>query len=65
MGNTRKLEDMPDFLTIEEVAEILRIGRNSAYAAAHKGVFPTFRVGRKMLAPKEGIIKLASVQDNS
>jgi excisionase family DNA binding protein len=39
-------------LTIEEAAEILRIGRSAAYAAAKSGDLPTIRVGRLLRVPR-------------
>lgn len=38
--------------TIDEVAEILGIGRSSAYQAAQTGEIPTIKVGRRLLVPK-------------
>ena len=38
--------------TIEEAAEILGIGRSSAYQAVRAGDIPTIRVGRRLLVPR-------------
>ena len=35
-----------------EVAEILGIGRNSAYEAANRGDFPTIKINGRTLIPK-------------
>ena len=65
MCDRRRLEDMPDFLLIwPETAKILRMGRNAAYAAAHRGDFATVRIGRKLLVPKASLIKLLSGQND-
>jgi len=36
----KKLENYSDVLTIDEVAEILRIGRSTAYGMAKRNEFP-------------------------
>lgn len=47
------IDDVADRATlrIEEAAEILGIGRFSAYAAAKSGDIPTIKIGRKILVP--------------
>ena len=38
--------------TVEEVAKILRIGRNAAYAAVKSGEIPSRKLGSRILVPK-------------
>ncbi len=61
----RKFNELPEILTITEAAEILRIGRNSAYEAARSGQIPTVRIGRKILVPKAQLAKLVGAEMNS
>ncbi len=49
------LEDLPTVLTIPETAKILRIGRNSAYEAAHRGQIPTIKIGKRLLVPRKAL----------
>jgi excisionase family DNA binding protein len=42
----------PTVLTVDEVAQILRIGRISAYHAIERGEIPSVRVGRRILVPR-------------
>ncbi len=44
--------------TIEEAAEILGIGRSSAYQAVRTGQIPTLRVGRRLLVPRVALERL-------
>jgi excisionase family DNA binding protein len=44
--------ESPAVLTVDEVAEILRIGRISAYQAIERGEIPSVRVGRRILVPR-------------
>ena len=55
----------PDVLTVEEVARILRIGRNSAYALARRWLatdgkegLPAVRLGRNVRIPRPALEQL-------
>lgn len=52
------LDGLPDVLTIPEAAEVLRLGRNTAYDLARMGRIPTVRMGRRLLVPKFRLLKL-------
>jgi excisionase family DNA binding protein len=41
----------PTTLTVVEVAKRLKIGRNQAYQAVHKGQIPSVRIGHRLLVP--------------
>lgn len=53
-----RLEDFGDVLTIAEAGRVMRLGRNSAYAAAASGELPTVRIGRKLLVPRQALAKM-------
>lgn len=38
--------------TVEEAAQLLRIGRNAAYLAVKNGQLPSHRLGRRIVIPK-------------
>jgi excisionase family DNA binding protein len=44
--------------TIDEAAELLGLGRNSAYLAAQRGDFPVIRIGKRLLVPREALDRL-------
>ena len=46
--------------TVEEVAHVLGIGRNSAYEAVRRGEIPAVRLGRRLLVPKAALERLLS-----
>lgn len=59
------LADLPDVLTIEEAAAVLRISRGAAYQLAHQYLWtggqeglPVFRLGRRLRVPKAAIERL-------
>ncbi len=59
------IEDLPDFLTAEETAAVLRIGRTQTYAEIRRwetsggdtGI-PSVRFGRTVRVPKAAIVRL-------
>lgn len=50
---------MPDseccLLTIDELCDVLMIGRNTAYRLLNSGSLPAFRIGRCWKIPKEAV----------
>lgn len=58
-------EAPPDVLTVEEAAQILRIGRNSAYGLARRWIdsggeegLPAIRLGRCLRVPRSALERL-------
>lgn len=43
---------------IEEAGRLLGIGRNQAYEAAHRGDFPTIKIGKRLLVPKAALDRM-------
>lgn len=52
------LAELPPTLSVEQAAELVGVGRNAAYRAAHRGDIPSFRVGRKLRIPTAGLLRL-------
>jgi excisionase family DNA binding protein len=44
--------------TVEEVAELLGLGRNTAYVAVRNGNIPAIKIGGRYVIPKSVIDKL-------
>ena len=44
--------------TIEESAELLGLGRGTAYRAARAGELPVVRIGRRLLVPRHALLAL-------
>lgn len=60
------LEELPEFLTIEEAAAVLRIGRTSAYLLAQqwrrtggRSGLPVQRLGRLLRVPRSALERMA------
>lgn len=47
----------PQLLTVEEVARLLRIGRDLAYQLAREGKIPVLRLGRRMVIPRQILMR--------
>jgi excisionase family DNA binding protein len=52
----KHISDYPDVLTVEEVKEILQIGRKSAYRLIETNEIQHFRIGTKIRIPKQCLI---------
>lgn len=50
------LEQYNDVLTINDLREVLNIGRNAAYDLLTNGDIPAFRIGRNWKIPKSAVI---------
>ena len=50
--------DLPAVLTVEEAADVLRIGRSAAYAAVHSGAIPSIKIGRSVRIPRHGLERM-------
>ncbi len=51
-GGRMTTDERPQVLTVPEVAEILRVGRNLVYRMIERGEIPAIRVGRKIRVPR-------------
>jgi excisionase family DNA binding protein len=47
-------------LTVEEAARSLGVSRAHAYELAARGEIPTLRLGRRILVPKEALVRMMS-----
>jgi excisionase family DNA binding protein len=52
------LEDLPQFLTVEEWRTFMRIGRSSAYDLIRRGLVPVIRWGRSVRISREVVMRL-------
>lgn len=56
------LEQYPDVLTVRQVMEILRLGRDNTYALIRCGKIPSVRVGRQFRISKKAVIQFLQIQ---
>lgn len=50
-------DDLPLFLNVNLVAQVLGVSTSTAYEAMHEPDFPVLRVGSRMVVPKEQFIQ--------
>lgn len=53
---TKHISNYPDILTVEEVKEILQIGRRSTYRLIEANEIQHFKIGTKIRIPKQCVI---------
>lgn len=54
------LDSYSDVLTVNDVMNILHIGRNKAYELLRSKVIPSIRIGKKYVIPKNLMIEFLS-----
>lgn len=64
MNNNISYENMfteyPDIITVEDLQNMLRIGRNSAYNMLKDGTIEAIKAGRNYIIPKAAVIKFVA-----
>jgi len=58
----KEIDNMPVLLTVLEMAQVLRIGRNSAYELVYQKNFPILKLGpKKIRVPKGELLEWIKV----
>lgn len=55
-----RLEELPDFVTVEEAALVLRRCEASTYTLARSGKIPSVRLGRRVVIPRTALERLVN-----
>ena len=58
-------EDLPLLLTVEEMASVLRIGRNAAYQLVKDGNLQSIRIGRCIRIPRAALLQFIECTQQS
>ena len=56
------IEDLPLTLKAHEVAAILRISKSKVYELAQSDSFPAIRIGKRVVIPRDKLIKWMNAQ---
>ena len=56
-SSIQSYDDLPLFLNVNLVAQVLGVSPSSAYELMHEPDFPVLRVGSRMVVPKEQFIR--------
>ena len=62
ISSIQSYDDLPLFLNVNLVAQVLGVSISTAYEVMHEPSFPTLRVGSRMVVPKEKFIQWAEEQ---
>lgn len=57
MNEIRSYDDLPLTLSADDVAAVLGISRTNAYALLHREDFPTLKIGKRLLVPRDRFIR--------
>ena len=60
-NNQDIFKDYPDVITVEDLQNMLHIGRNTAYGILKDGAIKTIKVGKKYIIPKQSVIEFIHV----
>lgn len=58
-------ENLPLFLTVGEMASVLRIGRNAAYQLVKDGTIQSVHVGRSIRIPRNALVQFVDCAQQS
>lgn len=56
IDNNSMFAEYPDVLSIEQLQEMLHIGRNTAYDLLKDSTIKTIKIGKKYIIPKASVI---------
>lgn len=51
-------------MTVDEAAELAGVGRNQAYSAVREGIFPSLRIGKRILIPRKKLMRILNGDDD-
>ena len=57
-------ENYPDVLKVEELMQMLHIGRNRVYELLSTNAIRNIRIGRRYIIPKTGVIEFLENHNN-
>ena len=57
MNEIRSYDDLPLTLSADDVAAVLGISRTNAYVLLHREDFPTLKIGKRLLVPRDRFIR--------
>jgi len=51
------LEELPDFMTVEQVATVLQMSQNTVRSLLHQHIIPGKKLSHKWIIPREALFK--------
>ncbi len=53
---SKRIDDLPDILTVDDLMVFLGIGKNSAYDLVRSGKLRSIRIGRQIRITKDAVL---------
>ena len=53
---SKRIDDLPDILTVDDLTVFLGIGKNSAYDLVRSGKLRSIRIGRQIRITKDAVL---------
>ena len=50
-------DSYPDVVSVEEIQQMLRIGKNAVYQLLKNGAIKSIKVGKRYIVPKKSVIE--------
>ena len=50
-------DSYPDVVSVEEIQQMLRIGKNAVYTLLKDGVIKSIKVGKRYIVPKKYVVE--------
>ena len=55
LSETKNYDDLPLFLNAEKLAKVLGVSISSAYELMHEKDFPSVRIGKRFIVPRDDL----------
>ena len=63
-NSPQMFSNYPDVVTVEELAKMLKVGRNTAYELVRSGAVHSIKIGRQIRVAKRAVIEYISQTEN-
>ena len=57
----QSVEDLPLLITVPELAQVLRVGKNKAYELVNSGVIKGIKIGTQIKVPKRSVVEFMGI----
>ena len=55
------VEDLPLLITVPELAQVLRVGKNKAYELVNSGAIKGIKIGTQIKVPKRSVVEFMGI----
>ncbi len=54
-------ENYPDVVSVAQLCEMLKIGKDKAYELLRDGIIKSVKIGKKFIIPKKSVVEFLSI----